>query len=58
MTGADEPAEEQTEFDVVINAMGGRYYRSQVFVNDPVELGIDAAFENRAISRTVFSVPR
>ena len=30
---------------VVINAMGGRYYRSQVFVNDPVELGVDATFE-------------
>ena len=32
----------------VINAMGGRYYRSQVFVNDPVELGVDATFEDLA----------
>jgi NAD(P)-dependent dehydrogenase (short-subunit alcohol dehydrogenase family) len=30
----------------VINAMGGRYYRSQVFVNDPVELDVDATFED------------
>ena len=32
----------------VINASGGRYYRSQVFVNDPVELGVDATFEDLA----------
>ena len=32
----------------VINASGGRYYRSQVFVNDPVELGVDATFEELA----------
>ena len=31
---------------VVINAMRGRYYRAQVFVNDPVEIGIDATFED------------
>ncbi len=30
----------------VINAMGGRYYRSQVFVNDAVEIGLDAVFED------------
>ena len=30
----------------VINAMGGRYYRSQVFVNDAVEIGFDAVFED------------
>lgn len=30
----------------VINAAGGRYYRSQVFVNDPVEIGVDATFED------------
>lgn len=30
----------------VINAMGGKYYRTQVFVNEAVELGVDATFED------------
>lgn len=37
---------EEAPNGAVINAMGGRYYRSQVFVNDPVELGVDATFED------------
>lgn len=37
---------EEAPNGVVINAMGGRYYRSQVFVNAPVELGVDATFED------------
>lgn len=37
---------EEAPNGVVINAMGGKYYRSQVFVNDPVKLGIDATFED------------
>lgn len=36
---------EEAPNGVVINAMGGRYYRSQVFVNDPVKLDVDATFE-------------
>ena len=28
----------------VINAGGGRYYRAQVFVNDPIDLGVEATF--------------
>jgi len=31
---------------VVINAGGGRYYRAQIFVNDPINLGIEATFED------------
>ncbi|MEM7097159.1 MAG: SDR family NAD(P)-dependent oxidoreductase [Pseudomonadota bacterium] len=30
----------------VINAMRGEYYRSQIFVNDPVKIGVDATFED------------
>jgi NAD(P)-dependent dehydrogenase (short-subunit alcohol dehydrogenase family) len=30
----------------VINAAGGKYYRSQVYVNSPVDLGVDAAYED------------
>ena len=37
---------EEAPNGAVINAMGGRYYRSQVFVNDAVELGVDATFED------------
>ncbi len=37
---------EEAPNGAVINAMGGRYYRSQVFVNDPVELDVDATFED------------
>jgi NAD(P)-dependent dehydrogenase (short-subunit alcohol dehydrogenase family) len=37
---------EEAPNGVVINAMGGKYYRSQVFVNDAVKLGIDATFED------------
>ncbi|MDP6377419.1 MAG: SDR family NAD(P)-dependent oxidoreductase [Pseudomonadales bacterium] len=37
---------EEAPNGVVINAAGGRYYRSQVFVNDAVELGVDATFED------------
>ncbi|MEM7077195.1 MAG: SDR family NAD(P)-dependent oxidoreductase, partial [Pseudomonadota bacterium] len=39
MTSEDAPN------GAVINAMGGRYYRSQVFVNEAVELGVDATYE-------------
>ena len=31
---------------VVINAARGQYYVAQVFVNDPVKLGVDATFED------------
>ncbi|NKB98702.1 MAG: SDR family NAD(P)-dependent oxidoreductase [Pseudomonadales bacterium] len=37
---------EEAPNGAVINAMGGRYYRSQVFVNDAVELDVDATFED------------
>ena len=37
---------EEAPNGAVINAMGGRYYRSQVFVNDPVKIGVDATFED------------
>ncbi len=37
---------EEAPNGVIINAMGGRYYRSQVFVNDPVKLDVDATFED------------
>ena len=37
---------EEAPNGAVINAAGGRYYRSQVFVNDPVEIGVDATFED------------
>ena len=37
---------EEAPNGAVINAAGGRYYRSQVFVNDPVESGVDATFED------------
>jgi hypothetical protein len=30
----------------VINAGSGRFYRAQVFVNEPVSLGVDATFED------------
>jgi NAD(P)-dependent dehydrogenase (short-subunit alcohol dehydrogenase family) len=30
----------------VINAGGGRYYRAQIFVNDPIDLGVEASFED------------
>jgi len=30
----------------VINAAGGRYFRSQVYVNAPVDLGVEASFED------------
>ncbi|MEQ9450656.1 MAG: SDR family NAD(P)-dependent oxidoreductase [Pseudomonadales bacterium] len=36
---------EEAPNGAVINAMGGRFYRSQVFVNDPVKLGTAATFE-------------
>ena len=39
-------ASEEAPNGAVINAAGGRYYRSQVFVNDPVEIGVDASFED------------
>ena len=39
---------EEAPNGAVINAMGGRYYRSQVFVNDPVRLDVDATFEELA----------
>ena len=37
---------EEAPNGAVINAMGGRYYRSQVYVNDPVKLSLDASFED------------
>ena len=37
---------EEAPNGAVINAMGGRYYRSQVFVNDAVQLGVGATFED------------
>lgn len=37
---------EEAPNGAVINAMGGRYYRSQVFVNDAVKVGTDATFED------------
>jgi NAD(P)-dependent dehydrogenase (short-subunit alcohol dehydrogenase family) len=40
---------EEAPNGAVINAMGGRYYRSQVFVNDAVKLGSDATFEDLQI---------
>jgi hypothetical protein len=39
MTSEDAPN------GVVINASGGKYYRSQVYVNAPVDIGVDASFE-------------
>ena len=39
-------ASEEAPNGAVINAAGGRFYRSQVFVNDPVEIGADATFED------------
>lgn len=39
---------EEAPNGAVINAMGGRFYRSQVFVNDPVKLGTAATFEELA----------
>jgi NAD(P)-dependent dehydrogenase (short-subunit alcohol dehydrogenase family) len=40
MTSDDAPT------GAVINAGGGRYYRAQVFVNDPIDLGVEATFED------------
>ncbi|MFT7653926.1 MAG: NAD(P)-dependent dehydrogenase (short-subunit alcohol dehydrogenase family) [Candidatus Azotimanducaceae bacterium] len=40
---------EEAPNGAVINAMGGRYYRSQVFVNDAVKLDNDATFEDLQI---------
>jgi NAD(P)-dependent dehydrogenase (short-subunit alcohol dehydrogenase family) len=40
MTSAEAPT------GAVINAGGGRFYRAQVFVNEPVSLGVDATFED------------
>jgi NAD(P)-dependent dehydrogenase (short-subunit alcohol dehydrogenase family) len=40
MTSADAPT------GAVINAGSGRFYRAQIFVNDPVELGVEATFED------------
>lgn len=37
---------EEAPNGAVINAMGGKYYRTQVFVNEAVELGVDATFED------------
>ena len=37
---------EQAPNGVVINAGGGRFYRAQVFVNESVDLGVNAAFED------------
>jgi len=37
---------EEAPNGAVINAMGGKYYRSQVFVNEAVDLGHDATFED------------
>jgi len=37
---------EEAPNGAIINAMGGRYYRSQVFVNDAVKVGTDATFED------------
>jgi NAD(P)-dependent dehydrogenase (short-subunit alcohol dehydrogenase family) len=37
---------EQAPNGVVINAGGGRFYRAQVFVNEFVDLGVNAAFED------------
>ena len=39
-------ASEEAPNGAVINAAGGRVCRSQVFVNDPVEIGVDATFED------------
>lgn len=39
-------ASEDAPNGAVINAMGGRFYRSQVYVNDPVELGLEVEFED------------
>ena len=37
---------EEAPNGAVINAAGGRYYRSQIFVNDPVEIGVQATYED------------
>jgi NAD(P)-dependent dehydrogenase (short-subunit alcohol dehydrogenase family) len=37
---------EEAPNGAVINAAGGKYFRTQVFVNQPVELGVDATFED------------
>jgi hypothetical protein len=37
---------EEAPNGAVINAAGGKYFRAQVFVNQPVELGVDATFED------------
>ena len=37
---------EEAPNGAVINAMGGKYYRAQVFVNEAVKLGVDATFED------------
>lgn len=41
-------ASEDAPNGAVINAMGGRFYRSQVYVNDPVELGLGVDYEDLA----------
>ena len=38
-------ASENAPNGAVIHARGGDYYRSQIFVNEPVSLGVDATFE-------------
>jgi len=40
MTSEDAPN------GAVINAGGGKFYRAQVYVNDSVDLGVDATFES------------
>ncbi len=37
---------EEAPNGAVINAMGGKYYRAQVYVNDGVRLGLDTTFED------------
>lgn len=50
---------EEAPNGAVINAMGGRYYRAQVFVNDAVELGVDATFEDlQAESQALMDMDR
>jgi NAD(P)-dependent dehydrogenase (short-subunit alcohol dehydrogenase family) len=40
--------DEEAPNGAVIHAAGGKFYRSQIYVNSPVDLGIDATYEDLA----------